>query len=52
MMGACEMLGFTIPGRSTREYIVKWSDLKLRGGMSRDDAIFIDFSHRPPEIVE
>ena len=42
MMGACEMLGFTIGGRSTREYIVKWSDKKLRGGMSINDAIFIE----------
>lgn len=42
MMGACEMLGFTIKGRSTREYIVKWSDKKLRGGMTREDAIFIE----------
>lgn len=42
MMGACEMLGFTIEGRSTREYIVKWSDKKLRGGMRREDAIFLD----------
>lgn len=41
MMGACEMLGFTIKGRSTREYIVKWSDNKLRGGMGREDAIWI-----------
>lgn len=42
MMGACEMLGFTIKGRSTREYIVKWSDTKLRGGMTRSDAIWLD----------
>ena len=42
MMGACEMLGFTIEGRSTREYIVKWSDKKLRGGMSRGDAIWLE----------
>lgn len=42
MMGACEMLGFTIPGRSTREYIVKWTDKKLRGGMGREDFIFLD----------
>lgn len=41
MMGACEMLGFNIPGRSTREYIVKWDDNKLRGGMNRDDSIYI-----------
>ena len=42
MMGACEMLGFTIGGRSTREYIVKWSDKKLRGGMRREDAIYLE----------
>jgi len=42
MMGACEMLGFTIRGRSTREYITKWNDKKLRGGLSRDDAIWIE----------
>lgn len=42
MMGACEMLGFTIPGRSTREYISRWSDRKLRGGMTRNDVIFLD----------
>lgn len=42
MMGACEMLGFNIEGRSTREYIVKWSDKKLRGGMRREDAIFLE----------
>ncbi|MBS5860948.1 flavodoxin family protein [bacterium] len=42
MMGACEMLGFTIKGRSSREYIVKWSDTKLRGGLSRNDAIWLD----------
>lgn len=42
MMGACEMLGFTIDGRSTREYICLWKDNKLRGGMTRGDAIYID----------
>lgn len=41
MMGACEMLGFTIDGRSTREYITKWSDEKIRGGMHREDAFFL-----------
>lgn len=41
MMGACEMLGFTIRGRSTREYIAKWNDKKLRGGLSRNDAIWL-----------
>jgi len=32
MMGACEMLGLTIPGRSTTEYIILWKDKKIRGG--------------------
>ncbi len=41
MMGACEMLGFTIEGRSSREYICLWKDNKLRGGMSRKDAVYI-----------
>lgn len=41
MMGACEMLGFTIEGRSTREYIVKWNDKKIRGGMTRADGIWM-----------
>lgn len=39
MMGAGEMLGFTIAGRSTREYICKWDDEKIRGGMHRSDVI-------------
>lgn len=42
IIGACEMLGFNIPSRSTREYIVKWNDTKLRGGMRREDSIFIN----------
>lgn len=42
MMGACEMLGFTIEGRSTREYIVKWNDKKVRGGMTKEDAIWLE----------
>lgn len=41
MMGACEMLGFTIEGRSSREYISLWQDNKLRGGMTKEDAIYI-----------
>lgn len=41
MMGAAEMLGFNLPGRGTREYIIKWDDKKLRGGMRRTDAIFL-----------
>ena len=39
-MGACEMLGFTIEGRSTREYVVLWKDKKLRGGMTRNDTFY------------
>lgn len=42
MMGAAEMLGFTIGGRSTREYISLWKDLKVRGGLSRKDAFFLE----------
>ena len=42
MMGACEMLGFTITGRSSREYIKLWRDEKVRGGMHRGDVIFLD----------
>lgn len=42
MIGACEMLGFSIPGRGTREYITLWKDKKLRGGRTRDDAIFLE----------
>ena len=42
MMGACEMLGFTIEGRSTREYICKWDDKKLRGGMHYSDSIYLE----------
>ena len=41
LMGAAEMLGFDIEGRSTREHIVLWKDMKLRGGMSRNDSIFL-----------
>lgn len=32
MFGALEMLGFNLPARGSREYIVKWNDKKLRGG--------------------
>lgn len=42
LMGAAEMLGFDIEGRSTREHIILWKDKKLRGGMSRNDSIFIE----------
>jgi multimeric flavodoxin WrbA len=41
MRNACEMLGFTIEGRSSREYIQLWRDKKLRGGMGKDDAIYL-----------
>jgi multimeric flavodoxin WrbA len=33
IMGACEMLGFTVDGRSTTEYVELWKDKKIRGGM-------------------
>ena len=42
LMGACEMLGFTIEGRSSKEYIELWKDRKLRGGMSSADACYLD----------
>jgi multimeric flavodoxin WrbA len=32
MMGACEMLGFNIPGRCTWEHSLIWNDNKVRGG--------------------
>jgi len=32
MMGACEMLGFNIHGRSTWEHCLLWTDNKIRGG--------------------
>ena len=41
MRNACEMLGFTIEGRSSREYIQLWRDKKLRGGMGKEDAIYL-----------
>ena len=40
MMGACEMLGFSIEGRSSREYIKLWRDKKIRGGY-RGEEIFL-----------
>ena len=40
IMGACEMLGFTIPGRSTYEYIQLWKDKKIRGGYKEDACFF------------
>jgi len=42
LMSACEMLGFTISGRSTTEYIELWRDNKIRGGMSRSDCSFLN----------
>jgi multimeric flavodoxin WrbA len=42
MMTACEMLGFTIEGRSTTEFVEIWPDGKIRGGMTRGDACFIE----------
>ena len=41
LMGACEMLGFTIEGRSSKEYIQLWRDKKIRGGMRPEDACFL-----------
>lgn len=48
MMGACEMLGFTIEGRSSREYVQLWQDNKLRGGMSKNDSIYIKSLKKKP----
>jgi len=42
LMGACEMLGFTIEGRSSKEYIQLWRDKKIRGGMTQDDACYLE----------
>jgi len=42
LMGACEMLGFTIEGRSSKEYIQLWRDKKIRGGMKPSDSCFLD----------
>lgn len=42
LMGACEMLGFTIEGRSSKEYVRLWKDRKIRGGMTRKDACFLE----------
>lgn len=41
LMGACEMLGFTMEGRCSREYVLIWNDKKIRGGMRREDACFL-----------
>lgn len=42
LMGACEMLGFTIEGRSSKEYIQLWRDKKIRGGMTSQDCCYLD----------
>jgi len=42
LMGACEMLGFTIEGRSSKEYIQLWQDRKIRGGMKPEDACYLE----------
>jgi multimeric flavodoxin WrbA len=41
LMGACEMLGFTIEGRSTTEYVILWKDKKVRGGMNPEEGCWI-----------
>jgi|GEM_PF-2939595 multimeric flavodoxin WrbA len=41
MRGACEMLGFDVEGRSSTEYIERWSDRKIRGGMTGTDPICV-----------
>jgi len=42
LMGACEMLGFTLEGRCTKEYIQLWKDKKIRGGMTKYDSCYLD----------
>lgn len=42
LMGACEMLGFTIEGRSSKEYVQLWRDKKIRGGMTPEDACWLE----------
>ena len=42
LMAACEMLGFTIEGRSSKEYIQLWKDRKIRGGMTPQDACYLE----------
>lgn len=42
LMAACEMLGFTIEGRSSKEYIQLWRDKKIRGGMTPQDACYLE----------
>jgi multimeric flavodoxin WrbA len=41
LIGALEMLGFDIEGRSSREYIQLWNDKKIRGGMAYADSLFM-----------
>jgi multimeric flavodoxin WrbA len=36
LTNALEMMGFTIQGRSTREYVGLWPDKKTRGGVPHD----------------
>lgn len=36
LTNALEMMGFTIQGRSTREYVALWPDAKTRGGVPHD----------------
>lgn len=42
LMGAVEMLGFTIEGRSTKEYISLWKDKKIRGGFPPHNQVFLE----------
>lgn len=42
LMSACEMLGFTMEGRCSREYVFLWKDKKVRGGMCREDICFLE----------
>jgi multimeric flavodoxin WrbA len=35
IMGACEMLGFSVDGRASTEYVELWKDKKIRGGRSQ-----------------
>jgi len=44
LMGALEMLGFTIEGRSTKEYITLWKDKKIRGGFPPHNQVFMEES--------
>lgn len=42
LMAACEMLGFTIEGRSSKEWVEIWKDKKIRGGMRPGDSCYLD----------